>query len=73
MFYIYKVVQPSSQNISSIKRNNMKKRNHMAGRVAQVVESLPIKCEMLSSNPVPPKENKRNHMPIYFSSPLSHL
>jgi hypothetical protein len=26
------------------------------GRVAQVVEHLPSKCEVLSSNPVPPKK-----------------
>jgi hypothetical protein len=30
-----------------------------AGRVAQVVEYLPIKCKALSLNPVPPPKKKR--------------
>jgi hypothetical protein len=40
-----------SQKYSTYKR---------AGKVAQVVESLPSKCEALVQTPIPPKRNKEN-------------
>jgi hypothetical protein len=40
--------------------------NREAGRVAQVVEHLPSKCEALSSNPSKKKEPEQRHKNKFF-------
>jgi hypothetical protein len=63
--YLYrrKLILSPLYNYHKLKKMSFLKNEGQFGRVAQVVECLPTKCETLSSNPsialLPPKKRKK--------------